>query len=163
MPNNNRRFYLYSYISKFADGSELYQIQNGQPRLMVYACKRMLTTTRNHTLTEWVFCGLAMHLVSFSHLLKRVNFDAVVDHLILTHIMKRKSESTTNRMKRLLEVLSLYTISLYYSKGRDRTFSDLLPRIGDMSDPHEVIPISFNSHPILTEYCYTLFYSLSKT
>ena len=37
-------------------------------------------------------CGLAMNIAGFSHLLKRVDCDAIVDHLTLTHIIKRKSE-----------------------------------------------------------------------
>ena len=42
MPNHNRRFHLYSDMSKFATGSTLYQIQNGKARLIAYASKRLL-------------------------------------------------------------------------------------------------------------------------
>ena len=35
-------------------------------------------------------CGLAINIASFAHLLKRVDFDAVVDHLAIAHIMKVK-------------------------------------------------------------------------
>ena len=51
-------------------------------------------------------------------MLKRVDFDTVVDHLALTHIIKSKSEPATNRIERLLEVLSSYTFDLYYLKGK---------------------------------------------
>ena len=37
MPNKTGRFYLYSDTSKFVTGSALYQIQNGKPKLIVYA------------------------------------------------------------------------------------------------------------------------------
>ena len=37
LPDRHGRFQLYSDTSKFATGSALYQIQNGQPRLIVYA------------------------------------------------------------------------------------------------------------------------------
>ena len=40
MPNHEGRFHLYSDTSKFTAGSALYQIQNGQPRLIAYASKR---------------------------------------------------------------------------------------------------------------------------
>ena len=33
-------------------------------------------------------CRLFTHIASFVHLLKRVDFDAIVDHLALTHIIK---------------------------------------------------------------------------
>ena len=57
--------------------------------------------------------SLAINIVSFVHLLKRVNFDAIVDHLALTHIIKSKAEPTTTRIKRLLEVLIFYSFNLY--------------------------------------------------
>ena len=41
--------------------------------------------------------------------------------------------------------------------------SDFLSRMeGDRSGPHGVIPISFNSHSILTEHCYTFLIYLKK-
>ena len=41
MPNRQDRFHLYSDNSKFAAGSELYQIQNGKPKLIAYAIIRL--------------------------------------------------------------------------------------------------------------------------
>ena len=35
-------------------------------------------------------CGLAINITSFAHLLKKVDFDAIVDHLALVHILKIK-------------------------------------------------------------------------
>ena len=81
----------------------------------------------------------------FSHLLKKVDFDAVVDYLAIMHIMKSKMEPATNRIKRLIEMLSSYSFNLYYIKGKDMVLSDFLSRQqGDNSDPHQIIPISFN-------------------
>ena len=57
-------------------------------------------------------CSLAINIASFAHLLKRVDFNAVVDHLALTHIMRSKVEPVTTRVKRLLEVLSSYSFNL---------------------------------------------------
>ena len=64
----------------------LYQIQNGQPKLIAYANKRMPEAAKNYSITELEMCGLAMNIATFYHLLKKVNFDAVVDHLAITHI-----------------------------------------------------------------------------
>ena len=50
---------------------------------------------------------------SFSHLLKRVDFDTIVDHLALTHIIKSKAEPATTRIKRLLELISSYSFNLF--------------------------------------------------
>ena len=62
----------------------------------------------------------------FSHLLKKVHFDAIVDHLALTHTIKSKAEPATNRIKRLLELISSYSFNLYYVKGKDMILSDFL-------------------------------------
>ena len=91
-------------------------------------------------------------MASFAHLLKRVDFDAVVDHLDIVHIMKSKAEPATNRIKRLLEILSAYTLNLYYIKGKDMVLSDFLSRQhGDNSNLHETIPLSFNMGKILQQ------------
>ena len=89
-------------------------------------------------------CGLAINIVTFSHLLKEVDFDAVVDHLAIMHIMRSKAEPTTTRVKRLMELLSPYSFNLYYIKGKDMVLSDFLSRQKtDDINPHEIIPISF--------------------
>ena len=64
-----------------------------------------------------------MNIATFSHLLKKVDFDAVVDHLAITHIMRSKAEPPTTRIKRLLELLSPYFFNLYYIKGKDMVLS----------------------------------------
>ena len=95
-------------------------------------------------------CDLAINIATFSHLLRKVDFEAVVDHLAITHIMKSKMEPATNRIKRLLEVLSSYSFNLYYIKGKDMVLSDFLSRQpGDKSDPHQIIPIKFNIKELL--------------
>ena len=97
-------------------------------------------------------CGLAINIASFDHLLKRVDFDAVVDHLAIAHIMKSKAEPTSNRITRLLEILSAYSFNLYYIKGKDMVLSDFLSRQhGDSSNLHEIIPISFNMGKVLQQ------------
>ena len=72
--------------------------------------------------------------------------------------MKGKSEPATNRIKMVLEAFSSYIFSLYYLKGKDMVLRDFQSMMeGDNSDPHEVIPISFNSHSNFTGYYYTFF------
>ena len=112
MPDKRGRFLLYSDTSKYATGSALYQVQNVKPKLIAYASKRMPEVARNYFITELEMCSLATNIASFAHLLKRVDFDAVVDHLAIMHLMKSKMEPATNRIKRLLEVLSSYS-SIY--------------------------------------------------
>ena len=155
LPDRHGRFQLYSDTSKFATGSALYQIQNGQPRLIAYASKRMPEAAKNYSITELEMCGLAMNIATFSHLLKKVDFDAIVDHLAITHIMRSKAEPATTRIKRLLELLSPYSFNLYYIKGKDMVLSDFLSRQQtDDSNPHELIPISFSLRDQVSDYFY---------
>ena len=65
MPNTTGRFHLYSDTSKFATSSTLYQIQNGKPKLLAYASKKLPEAMRNYSITElrimWVgnkYCKL---------------------------------------------------------------------------------------------------------
>ena len=90
MPDKRGRFLLYPDSSKYATGSALYQVQNGKPKLIAYVSKRMPEAAKNYSITELEMCGLAINIASFAHLLKRVDFDAIVDHLAIMHIMKSK-------------------------------------------------------------------------
>ena len=118
MPDRRGRFLLYSDTNKFATGSALYQVQDGKPKLIAYVSKRMPEAAKNYSITELEMCDLAINIISFAHLLKRVDFDAVVDHLAITHIMRSKMEPATNRIKRLLEVLTPIPLTCIISKAR---------------------------------------------
>ena len=98
MPDKGGRFQLYSDTSKYAMGSALYQIQNGKPKLIAYASKRLPHAACNYSITELEMCGLTIHIASFMHLLRKVDFDAVVDHLAIMHIMRSKVEPATTRI-----------------------------------------------------------------
>ena len=102
-------------------------------------------------------CGLAINIATFSHLLKKVDFNTVVDHLAITHIMRRKAEPATTRIKRLIELLSPYSFNLYYIKGKDMVLSDFLSRQKmDDSNPHEIIPLSFTLKSLVGNQFYQI-------
>ena len=102
-------------------------------------------------------CGLDINITSFTHLLKKVDFNVIVYHLALVHILKSKTEPATPRIKRLLEVLSAYSFNLYYMKGKDMILSDFMSRQEtDKSDPHEIIPILFDMKAILNDRYYNV-------
>ena len=157
MPDKVGRFRLYSDTSKYATGSALYQIQNGKPKLIPYSSKRLPVAAHNYSITELEMCGLAINIESFAHLLRKVDFDAVVDHLAITQIIRSKVELATNRIKRFLEVLRAYSFNLYYIKGKDMILSDFLSRQdpGD-EDTKEIIPISFNMKSVLQDKYYNV-------
>ena len=41
----------------------------------------MPEAAKNYSITELEMCRLTMNIATFSHLLRKVDFDAVVDHL----------------------------------------------------------------------------------
>ena len=95
-------------------------------------------------------CRLAINNTSFTHLLKRVDFDAIVGHLVLMHIIKSKAEVATTRIKRLLELSSSYSFYLYYIEGKDMILREFLSRKKhENSNPHDIILISFNMQNVL--------------
>ena len=61
--------------------------------------QEIVLTPDRKEITELELCGLAINIANFAHLLKRVDFDAIVDHLALTHIIKSKAEPATTRIK----------------------------------------------------------------
>ena len=155
MPNKTGRVHLYSDTSKFATGSALYQIQNGKPKLIAYTSKRLPEAAKRYVITELELCDLAINIACFSRLLKGSDFDAIMDHLALMHIIKSETEPATTRIKRLLELISSHSFNLYYMKGKDMILSDfLLWQKNDDSNPHEIIPISFNTYQVLENKFY---------
>ena len=115
----------------------------------------MPEAAKNYSITELEMCRLAMNITTFSHLLKKVDFDAVVDHLAITYIMRSKVEPATTRIKRLIELLSPYSFNLYFIKGKDMVLSDFLSRQKtDDSNPHEIIPISFTLRSQVDNHIY---------
>ena len=117
----------------------------------------MTEAARNYSTTELEMCGLAINITNFAHLLKRVDFDAIVDHLALVHILKSMTKPATARMKGLLGVLNAYSFNLYYLRGKYMILSDFLSRQRiDKSNPHEIIPISFDMKAILKDRYYNM-------
>ena len=156
-PDKVGRFQLYLDTSKYATGGALYQIQNGKPRLIAYSSKRLPEGACNYSITELEMCRLVINIASFAHLLRKVYFDAVVDHLAITQIMRSKVEAGTNRIKRLLEVLNAYSFNLYYIKGKDMILSDFLSRQNlEDKNTKEIIPISFNMRSVLQDKYYNV-------
>ena len=148
---------MYLDTSKFATGSALYQIQNGKPKLIAYTSKTLPEAAKNYSITELELYVLAINIANFSHLLKRIDCNAIVVHLAVMHIIKSKAEHATTRIKRHLELISSYSLNLYYLKGKDMILGGFVSRQKhDDSDPHEIIQISFNMYGILQEKYYNI-------
>ena len=83
------------------------------------------------------------------------DFDAIVDHLTLSHVMKNKMEPGTTRISGLIKVLSSHSFNLYYIKWKYMILSGFLSRQKiDNSNPQEIILISFNMRTVLHDRYY---------
>ena len=111
----------------------------------------------DYSITELEMCALVINIVSFAHLLRKVDFDAVVDNLVIMHIIRSNVEPATTRIKRLSEVLSSHSFNLYYIKGKYMILSDFLSRqkVND-GNPCKIISISFSLRTVLQDKYYSL-------
>ena len=76
--------------------------------------------------TELEMTGLLVNMGLWKNILKRRKFDAAVDHIVVTQILKAKIEAASNIIMRLLDHLSAYSFNLYYLKGKDMILADYL-------------------------------------
>ena len=131
-------------------------MQEGKAKLIGYASKTLPEACSRYSVTELEMTGLLVNMNLWKNLLKHREFDAAVDHVAVTQIMKAKTEPATTRIMRLLDRLSAYSFNLYYVKGRDMILADYLSRHRNKDlDPSELIPISF--------CCLSVFRSLLET
>ena len=105
--------------------------------------------------------GLLVNMNLWKNLLKHREFDAAVDHVAVTQILKAKTEPATTRIMRLLDRLAAYSFNLYYVKGRYMIMADYLSHHWTKdSDTSELIPISFcpvtTYHRCLEENAYCI-------
>ena len=99
--------------------------------------------------------GLLVNMNLWKSLLKHREFDATVDHVAVTQILKAKTEPATTRIMKLLHRLAAYSFNLYY------VMVDYLSHHWTRdSDTSELIPISFcpmaTYHRCLEENAYCI-------
>ena len=131
-------------------------MQEGKAKLTGYARKTLPEACSRYSATELEMTGLLVNMNLWKNLLKHREFDAAVDHVAVTQIMKAKTEPARTRIMRLLDRLSAYSFNLYYVKGRDMILADYLSRHRNKDlDSSELIPIGF--------CCMNVFRSLLET
>ena len=125
-------------------GSSLWQYQDGKPRRIGYASKTLPEACSCYSVTELEMTGLLVNMGLWKNILKHREFDAAVDHVAVTQILKAKTEPASNRIMRLLDHISAYSFNLYYLKGKDMILADYLSRhCNEDEDPSDLIPVSF--------------------
>ena len=146
LPDEKGRYILCSDTSKTHAGSSLWQIQGTKPRLIGFASKKLPTACQNYSITELEMTGLLYNMKLWQWYVGRKNFDAIVDHACIPHIMKSKNLPTTNRIIRLIQELQRFDFHLYYVKGKDMILADYFSRVpADQDSAEELIPIALES------------------
>jgi hypothetical protein len=128
MPTKRGLFRLYCGTSKIGVGASLWQIQNGKEQLLGYFSKSLPPQCSRYSATELELNGVLIACNAFKHLLKSTSFELFTDHSAITYIMKSKHEPPTERIKRLLEKLSAYSMKVGYRKGSTMVIADYLSR-----------------------------------
>jgi len=147
MPSAIGKIRLYSDTSRYATGASICQEIDGKERLLAYHSKTLPDAAQRYSVTELEFYGLYQNVLAFKNILKGVHFDAFVDHSALAFMMKSKAEPPTNRIQKLIELLSDYSFDLYYKKGSEMVICDMLSRmcIPNSDDPlGDAIPVACN-------------------
>ena len=135
LPRSQGLFRLYVDTSRLGVGASLWQIQDGQERLLAYFSKSLPQAARHYGISELEFTGISYAVSAFRHLLKNTEFEVYTDHASIPQIMKSKAEPSTDRIKRLLEKLSGYAIKIGFRKGSTMVIADYLSRNPIPSDP----------------------------
>ena len=85
--------------------------------------------------------------------LGRNEFDCVVDHQAIIHIVKSKDPPATERIKKFLEELGNFNALYYYLKGKHMIISDFLSRMSHQENPtFAITPVGFTPKEILHEH-----------
>lgn len=146
MPNSYGDLLLYLDNSNKCVGGALFQVINGEERLIAYHSKVMPPSFKRLTLSEKGLMALLVAITHFKYILRGAHFYAFVDYSALVQIMKSKTEIPTLRMKKMYERQSSY--SYVVCCGRDLVVADCLsrsPPIHGLEDSNEITPISFNT------------------
>ena len=128
LPRSDGLFRLYVDTSKIGTGASLWQVQDGEERLLAYFSKALPKSAFHYGISELELCGIYLAVNSFRHLLKNTVFECYTDHKSIPQILKSKAEPTSDRIKRLLEKLSSYAIKIGFRKGSTMVIADYLSR-----------------------------------
>ena len=75
LPTTTGRFILYSDTSHRHAGSAMWQMQNGQPKLIGYSSKTLPKACLNYSVTELEMFGLSINLHQWNHLIAKIDFE----------------------------------------------------------------------------------------
>ena len=149
-PTSTGRYTLFTDTSRQHVGSCLWQRQKCRNRLIGYGSKTLQPACQNYGVTELEMHGMVVSIKMWALWLGKNEFDCVVDHQAIVHIMKSKEAPATDRIKKFLESLTNFNAMYYYLKGKDMLISDFLSRAQRNTPKQwEITPVGFDPRDFL--------------
>ena len=109
-------------------GAVLYQVQNGQKRLIAYASRSLSKSERNYPVHKLEFLALKWAITDkFHEYLYGSEFQVFTDNNPLTYVLTTAKLDATGH--RWVAALSNYTFSITYKPGKGHVDADALSRI----------------------------------
>lgn len=140
----NKRFYLQTDASKYALGSQLYQIDERQQIQVVAFTSRMFKGAEvNYFTTEKKLLSIVHCLTKFRMYVHGKPFTIITDNKALIFI--KKCHLNNSRITRWILGIQKYDFNIIHCSGADNIVADLLSRLPEDLDTHHSIS---NSHEL---------------
>ena len=126
-PNFTQPFELHTDASTKALGAILYQLQDGQKKVIAYASRALNKSERNYSAFKLEFLALKWAITEkFSDYLSGTHFTVLTDNNPLTYILTSAKLDATGQ--RWASALSLYNFDIYYRAGLKNADADAMSR-----------------------------------
>ena len=144
-PTRDGEFILDTDASNHSIGGALYQMQDGEERLIAYASKTLTDTQRNYCTTKRELLAVIRMVKLFRHYLWGTKFLVRTDHASLTWLLRFKDAD--GMLARWLAELAPYQITVGYREGKNHLNADGLSRRRCRGCPRPDCPDKESPHP----------------
>ena len=125
-PTKDGKFVLDTDASNHAIGGALYQIQDGEERVISYASKTLTDSQRNYCTTKRELLAVVRMIKYFRHYLWGAPFTIRTDHASLAWLLRFKDAD--GMLARWLAELALFQFTIMYRSGDKHLNADGLSR-----------------------------------
>ncbi len=140
LPDRTGEFVLECDFSAKFVGSVLYQVQNGEKRVIAFFSAVMPDAACRYSRSEIELCSVKKLMIHFQYLLKYAHFKVIMYNSALRMIYVLKKQSKTHRIQKYLEELSDYSFTIEHSPGTKMFISDYLSRFSADNIETDSIP-----------------------
>lgn len=142
-PDYTHPFVLQTDASNLGVGAVLYQIINGQERVVAYSSRKLNSAERNYTTTEKECLAVVWGIKKNIEYLEGIPFTVITDHIALKWIFKLPNP--TGRLGRWVIELRNHDFDIQYKKGKLNVVPDALSREPLEIDENDLESIEFCS------------------